>query len=329
MCKNLLIVLILFSLSVSCKKEKLPELTTAPVIVITYNSVTSGGNITSGGSSDVIARGVCWNMKGSPTILDNLTVDGAGAGEYTSWMTTGLLAETKIYVRAYATNSSGTVYGNEISFVNISVNQLKDIDNNVYIIKDIGAQMWMTENLRTTKYNDGTSVINTTDNNTWGHLTSAAYCWYNNNESSNKAVYGALYNWYAVNTGKLCPTGWHVPAYNEWIQMINYLGGMSLAGGKLKETGTTYWTSPNTGATNTSGFSARPGGFRDTNGGSGTFTYLGTSAGFWSSSLSGQLPATHARHLDLSYNSAAVDTSSYSKDGGFSVRCVTSLFDRK
>ncbi len=113
----------------------------------------------------------------------------------------------------------------------------------------------MTENLKTSRYNDGTAITNVTDNEEWDDLTIGAYAYYNNDASHN-ATYGKLYNWYAVNTGKLCPNSWHILTEDEWIQLENYLGGSSVAGGKMKAT--TLWASPNTGVTNESGFSGLP-----------------------------------------------------------------------
>ena len=143
-----------------------------------------------------------------------------------------------------------------------------DIDGNVYHTVTIGTQVWMVENLKTTKYNDGTAIPLVTDSAAWDELTTPGYCWYNNDSATYKNPYGALYNWYAVSTGKLAPTGWHVPTDSEWAVLTTYVGntyygGLDSAGGALKSTDKTYWLSPNTGATNSSGFSALPGGFRD------------------------------------------------------------------
>src|ERR1035437_1732452 len=140
--------------------------------------------------------------------------------------------------------------------------QITDVDGNYYNIVTIGSQVWMEENLRTTKYNDNTPIPNITDDIEWGKSSvSDAYCWYNN-DISNKVPYGAIYNYGAANSAKLCPTGWHVP-HGEYQTLIDYLGGEDVAGGKLKEIGLVHWGSPNTGATNESGFTALPGGLRD------------------------------------------------------------------
>lgn len=161
-----------------------------------------------------------------------------------------------------------------------------DIDGNIYHTVQIGTQIWMVENLKTTKFNDGTTIPLVTDNIAWSKLTTPAYCW-NKNIENNKDTYGALYNWYAVNTGKLCPKGWHVPTDNDWTILANYLGGEtydnknieSKTGGKLKESGTIHWSSPNEGATNETGFTGLPGGSRAYY--KGDFNEIGTMGDWW------------------------------------------------
>jgi uncharacterized protein (TIGR02145 family) len=194
-------------------------------------------------------------------------------------------------------------------------NTIIDIDSNVYKTIIIGTQLWMAEDLKTTKYNDGTPIPNVTDNAAWSKLTIGAYCWYNN-DTSNKTTYGALYNWYAINTGKLCPKGWHVPTVLEWNTLINYLGSDSVAGGKLKEIDTLHWLSPNLGATNRTGFTALPGGCRNYK---GEFVTIGLYACLWSSIEKDNLNAFYK--IILFYNSA-IENYSYNKTCGFSVRCI-------
>ncbi len=155
---------------------------------------------------------------------------------------------------------------------------VKDIDGNVYKTVKIGTQVWMRENLKTTKYSDGTAIPNVIDDTQWAKLTTGALCWHGNDAATHKDPYGALYNWYAVETGKLCPTGWHVSSDKEWTVLMDYLGGYAMTGAKLKEAGTTHWSSPNAGATNESGFTALPGGSRDPD--SGMF-YTLMKAGWW------------------------------------------------
>ncbi|MCX6257588.1 MAG: fibrobacter succinogenes major paralogous domain-containing protein, partial [Bacteroidia bacterium] len=166
------------------------------------------------------------------------------------------------------------------------------------------------------KYNDGTAIPLVIYNSEWYNLTTPGFCWYNN-DLQYKNTYGALYNWYAVNTGNLCPTGWHVPSDAEWTQLTDFLGGENVAGGKLKETGTTHWSSPNTGADNSSGFSALPGGARADD---GTFNDLSHTDDLWSAT---EYIALTAWTRDLRYNNAHVGLSCYyGKSFGFSVRCI-------
>ncbi len=202
-----------------------------------------------------------------------------------------------------------------------------DVDGNTYSTVMIGTQVWMGSNLKTTKYNDGSEIPNVTDNTAWGALSTGAYCWYNNDAGTYKAIYGALYNWYTVdnnasskvasNGGKsICPTGWHIPTDSEWSTLSDYLGGGSAVGGKLKETGTTHWTSPNTGATNETVFTALPGGLRYYDGLS--FQNIGSSGYCWSSS-----PTTvFAHYRSMEYNSSSIIDSYLNKKFGISVRCL-------
>lgn len=190
-----------------------------------------------------------------------------------------------------------------------------DVDGNVYNTVTIGSQTWMAENLKVTKYNDGTSIPNVTGNNKWSKLTTGAMCNYKNTPS-NSTTYGKLYNWHAVNTGKLCPTNWHVPTDAEWITLTFYLGGECSAGGKLKETDTTHWKSPNADVTNESGFTALPGGFRNNK---GIFSYIIESGYWWSATEDSEARAWfHCMHFD---NSIVFRNSLY-KEWGFSMRCV-------
>jgi uncharacterized protein (TIGR02145 family) len=191
-----------------------------------------------------------------------------------------------------------------------------DADGNGYHAVTIGTQVWMVENLRTTKFNDGSPITLVTDGAVWGTDTSAAYCWYSNNEGTYKNTYGALYNWYAIKTGKLCPAGWHVPSDAEWHILVSYLGDSTTAGGKLKEAGTTHWLSPNTGATNSTGFTAVPSGSHYTD---GAFYLNGKYGWLWSSTESS---TTQAWHEYMQYNSNLVYRTSGSKSLGFSVRCI-------
>jgi len=294
----------------------LPEVTTAPVTSITRNTAVSGGEVLSDGGSPVILRGICWSNSPSPTVFDFVTSDGSGIGTFASSLT-GLVAGTRYYVRAYATNSAGTAYGQEINFYSeFPALVAIDGDGNVYQVDTIGNQIWVSENLRTTSYNDGTPIPHITLTGDWNARTQPAYCWFNNDEAANKLTYGGLYNWYTIQTGKLCPTGWHVPDDTEWFELTTYLGGEATAGGKLKETGTSHWLMPNTGATDEVGFTARPGGYRRYNGVFSSLTLLG----YWWSVT--EAVANHSWERSLQYDSAAGVRNYSEKRNGFSVRCL-------
>jgi uncharacterized protein (TIGR02145 family) len=175
----------------------------------------------------------------------------------------------------------------------------------------------MAENLKTTKYNDGTAIPLVTDNPAWDALTSPAFCYYNNDGSIFKDTYGIIYNWHAVNTGKLCPKDWYIPSDAEWTILTDFLGGESVAGGKLKETGVIHWSSPNSGATNETGFTALPGGsryFLD-----GSFSNVGK-FGYWWSSSEHSTTTAWLRYIYCS--DSIVHRYDYSKRYGLSVRCI-------
>ena len=294
----------------------LPTVTTNAASAITSSSATGGGNVTSDGGATVTARGVCWSTSSTPTISNSKTTDGTGIGAFTS-LITGLSATTTYYVRAYAVNILGTAYGNQVSFTT-SAATVTDIDGNIYHTVTIGTQVWMVENLKTTKYRDGTAIPNVTGSTAWAALTTGAQCDYNNT-ASNSTTYGKLYNWYTVGDSRnIAPTGWHVPTDAEWTTLTDYLGGESVAGGKLKEAGTAHWLSPNTGATNETGFSALPGGYRGNYG--GTFDNLGSDGSWWSATEYNTSFAWYRRMY--SADSGVYRDNFYYKTNGFSVRCV-------
>lgn len=206
-------------------------------------------------------------------------------------------------------------YGNSDN-ARVPVSTVTDVDGNVYTTVTIGAQVWMVENLKVTHYRDSSEIPNITDDTVWSTLTSGAYCWCNN-DSTNKDTYGALYNFLAVSdTCGLCPEGWHVPTESEWLALEAYLGGRNVAGGKMKEAGTTHWNRPNIGATGESGFFGFPGGGRGRISGSGE---IGEYATWWSSTA---YDSTYAWHWGLSRGKASVRCNPGHKASGFSIRCV-------
>ena len=323
----------------SCKKDDddngngnnagIPVLSTTEVTDITQTTANSGGNITSDGGATVTARGVCWSTGQTPTISDNKTEDGTGAGNFTSSIS-GLSANTTYYVRAYATNSNGTGYGSAMSFTTQggSANTFTDTrDGNVYQTVTIGNQVWMAENLKylPSVVGPGTGSVTTPYHYVYGYNgtdVNAAKA------TSHYSTYGVLYNWPAAMNGAassttnpsgvqgVCPAGWHLPSDAEWTQLTDYLGGESVAGGKLKETGTAHWNSPNTGATNETGFTALPGGDRYSD---GTFISIGSN-GYWLSATEDN--TNYAWGRSMSYNGSSAFRHSLNKVGGFSVRCL-------
>jgi uncharacterized protein (TIGR02145 family) len=197
-----------------------------------------------------------------------------------------------------------------------SIGKNTDIDGNEYNIVKIGEQIWMSENLKVTKLNDGSAIPYVLNGNSWTARNTPAYCWYKNNAEIYKGTYGALYNWYTVETGKLCPSGWHVPSDEEWSILIANLGNKDFAGGKLKEMGLTHWNSPNTNATNETGFSANPGGYRLDN---GTFDYIGIFGIWWSFT---ENSSETAWYRYMGYKTSNVIRNYSYKNFGFSIRCL-------
>ncbi len=263
-----------------------------------YNDLLNKPSLFSGSYADLTDKPALFNgtwtsLTGKPT-----TVAGYGITD----------AVDKAYVNALISRIEALE----------AISGLTDTDGNVYITVKIGSQIWMAENLKTTKYNDGIDIPLVTDNTTWGSLSAPAYCWPNNNEGF-RATYGAIYNAYTVQTGKLCPSGWHVPTDPDWTKLTDYLGGEGVAGGKLKEVGNVHWRNPNTGATNETGFTAIPGILRD---------YTGPFAGdiddraqYWSSTLT---DANHSIDRYINYNGTTVvryAPGGHNRNGRY-VRCM-------
>ena len=312
-----------FGYLVRCLKDEsasavLPTVTTSSVSNITQNTATCGGVVIADGGAGITVRGVCWNTTGNPTLNDSFTTDGVGTGQFTSLLT-DLNTGTTYYVKAYATNSVGTAYGEELNFTTLGEftcdSPFTDSrDNQTYNTIQIGTQCWMAENL-----NIGTRIDGAIDQSNNG--TIEKYCY--NNDEANCEVYGGLYQWdemmqYTTVEGVqgICPPGWHLPADAEWTTLTDYLGGLYAAGGAMKETGTTHWASPNTGATNSSGFTALPGGIRS----NGNFYYGLSRYGYWRSSTEYSTSDALGRVMD--YGNAYVGRFYNSKLPGHSVRCL-------
>jgi len=299
-----------------------PRLITSPIENLKAASATSGGAITSKGLGDVTATGLVWSTLTNPTIdLTTKTFDGTGSGEFGSNIT-GLTPETTYYVRAYATSSYGTAYGNEVIFTTLTTPVTP-------AEVTIGTQTWTGKNLDVATYSDGTVIPQVTDPTEWANLTTGAWCYYNN-DATKGTTYGKLYNWYAAagiwneasktdasQRKKLAPTGYHVPSDAEWTTLTDYLGGAGVAGGKMKESGTTHWYSPNQDATNTSGFTGLPGGARMND---GKFYVIGYDCLWWSSSVDST--PTYAWIRALNHNSGPAIREYFNKTYGITVRCL-------
>ena len=201
---------------------------------------------------------------------------------------------------------------------------IKDIEGNTYKTVSIGEQVWMAENLKVTQYNDGSIIPNVTQNTTWENTLSGAWCYINNTPPTN-TKYGKLYNWYVIDKAtngnkNVCPTGWHVPDTNEWNTLFDNLGGFFIAGGNLKEIGTTNWQSPNAGATNISLFTALPGGMRRY---TGPFVEFGKQGFWWSSTPIEDIYGTKRSHyINLYESNTTALTINYDYKGAMSIRCI-------
>jgi uncharacterized protein (TIGR02145 family) len=301
----------------STKQIDLPDSVTTKIVGAAGTSMAIGGGTVYGyGGASYLGRGLCWSINPDPTIESSIVSDTIYWFEEQSFtgIMSGLMANTKYFVRAFGTNRAGVIYGNQVSFNTGSYTA--SAEGKLYNSVSIGTQVWMTENLAVTKFNDGTSIPLVTNQNLWNTLEEPAYCWFDNDKETNGPLYGALYNWYAVNTGKLCPAGWHVPSETEWTNLTTYLGADP--GNKLISPGIMIWTDyPD--APDYSLFSAVCSGTRDTIIG---FNVPGECTGFqdchwWSSDPSGGSTA----YSGWLYESQ-LSLAEFSRKNGYSVRCI-------
>lgn len=300
--------------------DSLPVVTTDPITDISGSSVVSGVNLINFGGSATSQSGLCWSTSPHPTTADNYTTSPF------SYIATvlGLINNTTYYIRAYAINSSGTGYGNELTFTTgdaVITNPGVGVSFNGYTYQTaiIGnGQEWMTENLRSALYANGDSIPYITDENEWSNLTTGAQgCFLSNSYWENP--YGKYYNGYAIADARnVCPTGWHVPSELDWDSLTNYLGGTYVAGGKMKSTDSLYWGSSATLlGNNESGLSFLPSGYRSN---LGYDDGLGSYGDYWSST---EVTPTSITWLTVtsSYWSADILNNGVKKYG-MSVRCV-------
>jgi uncharacterized protein (TIGR02145 family) len=225
---------------------------------------------------------------------------------------TALLPGTTYHFRVKAENELGISWGDDMTFKTIA--NAIDYDGYVYKTVKIGTQVWIAENLKTIKFNDGTDIPFAKESSEWPTSSTPTYCWYNNDEIKYKTSYGALYNWYAVSSGKLCPTGWHVPSDTDWSVLTNYLGEDEV-GAKLREVGTAHWFD-NSNSTNETGFTALPGGYCNYSGGFSNIENIGM---WWSST---EQSANSAWYRSLMSYYYSMGRNSNNKVYGFSVRCL-------
>ncbi len=272
--------------------------------------------------SAITTSGVCWGTAPMPMVLDNVTGDGSGPGQFTSAIA-GLAQNTVYYARAYATNAQGTAYGNQVQFStsgtggsglngSLTYGSVSDAEGNSYATIAIGTQVWMAENLRATRYANGDPITLVEDNDAWGDQLTGAWCYFQNDPAQNY-MDGKLYNFYAVaDPRNVCPVGWHVASADEWDELATFLGAPLAMAVKMKSVGS--WPQ-STNVTNIGGFSGVPSGYRAV---TGTFNNSPAQLHMWSSTLSGG--AVNVRELR--------DDSTYLFDGsaveeeGLSVRCM-------
>jgi uncharacterized protein (TIGR02145 family) len=289
-----------------------PTVETYDIFNITDSSALVMGNIVSPGDDTVLVSGIVWSTLPNPTVdLPSKTTGSTKTGFFTHNIL-GLTEYTTYYIRAYATNSIGTGYGSEWEIS--TYGYVFDYDGNFYLGTVVGSQVWLVSNLKTTHLNDGTPIANVTDSATWVNLATPGYVWYNN-DAVTYADYGILYNWMTVNTGLLCPVGWHVPSEAEANIAITFGGGPLVAGGSYKEPGTAHWQAPNTGAVSATQFGLLPGGYRTD---LGIFGGLGTNGTWWTSTKI----ATDPTGFSATYDSAEMVVSTGSEKSGASIRCI-------
>ncbi len=275
--------------------------------ILTVKQITWNDNISSNVKIDLYKSGSYYR-----TITTSTSSDG-----FYNWNISNVLEESSSYKVKITSTSNSSIYdySNNNFTLFVDSGTVTDVDGNVYNTIWIGDQRWMMENLKVTHYRNGATIPKVTNNGTWAGLSTGAYCNYGN-DNGNVATYGRLYNWYAVDDSRgIAPEGWHVPTYDDWQILLDYLG--SGAGGKMKETGTTHWNSPNTGATNESGFTALPGGYRHYY--DGDFLDMGNYANFWCSSV---YSSTYVWNIYLATHNNGCSIEPHFKGWGFSIRCV-------
>jgi len=318
--------LLFIGLLFGCEKfepEKIIKVTTDTVTDISYNSCSVQGNIIHIGEKVVFQHGFCYSRSQNPSInKSTIQLGSINSTGYFSSSLSNLQTNTKYYVRAYAQNKDGIFYGNEIEFNTIWDNStISDIDGNIYQTVQIGNQIWMKENLKTTHFANSDAIPEGTGAGDISGEIDPEFWFAYNDDLINVSTYGRLYTWYTViDSRNICPDGWHVPTDAEWTILTNYLGGESVAGGMLKETTTMHWNSPNLGASNAAGFKALPGGYRDYD---GSYYNIGYNGYWWSTTKWSESELSiNALYRRMNYDGRHVDGGGNHKQRGFSVRCL-------
>lgn len=303
----------------------IPVVSTGEINFITQTSATGPAVLTSDGNSAIISSGVYWGTQINPTFADRITISIPAKDSF-YYKLTGLTEGTSYYIRAYATNIMGTAYGNSIKITVPA--KTSDFEGNSYNTVQIGSQIWMAENLKSTKNNDGSPLTEVTVDQSWLLAYNIqAYCNYSN-DVLNGEKYGKLYNWYAVNSTKLAPIGWHIPSYEEWNVLIDYVSknaGTSLIYTKSIASATDWEVNTidgtignNRGINNFSYFNALPGGYRDNY---GNFLDIGKYCGFWCTNSSTS-SMWFANYKYFRSDNNYVSYTEFLKSSGLSIRCI-------
>lgn len=293
--------------------EDLAEVKTLYTSEITTNSAKCSGEIISDGGGEVLDRGICYGLSIDPTTTDAKVSRGTGTGNF-SCALTGLNPNTVYYLRAYAENSKGVSYGESIILKTYTAT-VQDIDGNTYYTLTIGDQEWMASNLRAKHYNDGQMITELSNGSQWVQSNGGAYSAMNN-DMGNAPIYGLLYNWHAVGSGKLAPAGWHVATDAEWNTMLNTIGWDAKTAKKLRTMGMEHWSSQWPEGTNESGFSATGSGERNSIG-NADYAFFKDRCGIWTSTDNS---ATSAYFYNIKADQ--VEKASGHRRHGFAVRCI-------
>lgn len=329
--KSLLIVFTVSLISAvinSCKKAEEGTLTviTGNVSDITYHSAVSSVKW-NGADENLAEGGICYSKNPEPTFQDSVSQFVLERKETANDLWIGQLApNTTYHLRAYINKFTGssllTFYGKDIEFNTIEFDKtikfnpsliygsVSDIEGNYYKTIKIGKQVWMAENLRTTHLNDNTQIPKVSFTLTWSDIRTPGYNWCEEDSLSYNTAFGAKYNWFTVNTGRLCPAGWHVPSDDEWETLVSFLGGSEFAASKLKETGTIHWISPNDWATNESGFTALPG------------INSGFFEGWWTTTPINSESFPVVWGYGINYDNSQLNRSDIQSTAGMNVRCM-------